>query len=153
MPPNQALECGHGVSKYERPACESKHASLPERSHLARSEKPIARKVSDAALKRELQDVTREAKKRGRTGSKEPGDVWDLEQYLTQRLGTWTQSRALLACCLGSPEYSSIDFRPNGFSRPSPIECACWRDSNSARIWSSPASRRYGRAMLVDLLY
>ena len=53
-------------------------------SSWSRSEKAIARRVFDAALKRELQEVMREAKQMaGRI--KEPADLWKLEQYLTRR--------------------------------------------------------------------
>ena len=48
------------------------------------SEKAIARRVFDAALKRELQDVMRETKQKANQ-IKEPADVWELERYLTQR--------------------------------------------------------------------
>ncbi|HET9308491.1 MAG TPA: hypothetical protein VFO46_20920 [Candidatus Sulfotelmatobacter sp.] len=48
------------------------------------SERAIARKVFDAALKRELQDVMREAKQMANK-IKEPADVWELERYLTRR--------------------------------------------------------------------
>ena len=44
----------------------------------------MARKVFDAALKRELQAVMREAKQMANK-IKEPADVWELERYLTQR--------------------------------------------------------------------
>ena len=50
----------------------------------SRSEKAIARKVYDAALKRELQDVMQEAKQMA-IRIKEPADAWRLERYLTQR--------------------------------------------------------------------
>jgi len=50
----------------------------------SRSEKAIARKVFDAALKRELQEVMQEAKQKANQ-MKEPGDLWGLERYLTQR--------------------------------------------------------------------
>ena len=50
----------------------------------SRSEKAIARKVFDAALKRELQDVIQEAKRMANQIN-EPGDVWKLERYLTER--------------------------------------------------------------------
>ena len=49
-----------------------------------RSERNIARKVFDAALKRELQGVMREAKQMA-SKIKEPADVWNLEHHLTQR--------------------------------------------------------------------
>ena len=50
----------------------------------SRTERNIARKVFDAALKRELQEVMREAKQMANK-IKEPADVWDLERCLTQR--------------------------------------------------------------------
>ena len=50
----------------------------------SRSEKAIARKVFDAALKRELQDVMQKAKQMANQ-IKEPADVWELENYLTRR--------------------------------------------------------------------
>ena len=50
----------------------------------SRSEKSIARKVFDAALKRELQEVMQEAKQKANR-IKEAGDVWELERHLTQR--------------------------------------------------------------------
>ena len=50
----------------------------------SRSEKAVARRVFDAALKRELQQIMQEAKQRA-AQIKEPADVWDLERYLTRR--------------------------------------------------------------------
>jgi hypothetical protein len=50
----------------------------------SRAERAIARKVFDAALRRELQEVMREAKEMANR-IKEPADVWTLERYLTQR--------------------------------------------------------------------
>ena len=50
----------------------------------SRSERTIARTVFDAALKRELQAVVKEAKLKANQ-IKEPADVWELERYLTQR--------------------------------------------------------------------
>jgi len=50
----------------------------------SRSQKAIARKVFDAALKRELQEIMRQAKRMANQ-MKEPADVWALERYLTQR--------------------------------------------------------------------
>ena len=50
----------------------------------SRSERTIARKVFDAALKRELQEIMQEAK-RVASQIKEPADVWKLERFLTQR--------------------------------------------------------------------
>ncbi len=49
----------------------------------SRSEKVIARKAFDAALKRELQDVMRRTKQMANQ-IKEPADVWELEHYLTE---------------------------------------------------------------------
>ena len=48
------------------------------------SEKAIARRLFDAALKRELHEVMQEAKQKANQ-IKEPADVWELEGYLTQR--------------------------------------------------------------------
>lgn len=50
----------------------------------SRSEKAVARKAFDAALRRELQEVMRKAKQMA-SQIKQPGELWDLEQYLTQR--------------------------------------------------------------------
>jgi hypothetical protein len=50
----------------------------------SRSEKAIARKVFDAALKRQLQEVMQEARRKANQ-MKEPRDMWGLERYLTQR--------------------------------------------------------------------
>ena len=50
----------------------------------SRSEKAIARKAFDAALKRELQEVMQETKQMA-SQINEPADLWDLEHYLTQR--------------------------------------------------------------------
>ena len=48
------------------------------------SEKRAARAVFDAALKRELQEVIQHVKQ---TASQinEPAEMWELEQYLTER--------------------------------------------------------------------
>jgi Photoprotection regulator fluorescence recovery protein len=48
------------------------------------TEKVIARKAFDLALGRELQSVTLEARSKA-AKIQEPSDLWDLEQYLTQR--------------------------------------------------------------------
>jgi len=50
----------------------------------SRSEKAVARKVFDAALKRELLDVMQKAKQMA-SQIKKPADVWELERSLTQR--------------------------------------------------------------------
>ena len=49
-----------------------------------RSERAIARRAFDAALKRELQEVMQKAKRMA-SQIKEASDLWDLEQYLTRR--------------------------------------------------------------------
>jgi hypothetical protein len=50
----------------------------------SRLEKAIARKAFDAALKRELHELMLEAKEiAGQI--KQPSDLWDLQEYLTQR--------------------------------------------------------------------
>src|SRR5215467_6376620 len=50
----------------------------------SRSEKAIARQAFDAALKRELHELTQEAKEIARK-IKQPSNLWDLQEYLTQR--------------------------------------------------------------------
>src|ERR1700733_7195157 len=50
----------------------------------SKSKKAIARTAFDAALKRELQDVMHKTKQMANQ-IKEPGDVWELEYYLTER--------------------------------------------------------------------
>lgn len=47
------------------------------------SEKKIARRVFDAALQRELAEVMETLKAKA-TNAKEPGDLWDIEEFLTQ---------------------------------------------------------------------
>jgi hypothetical protein len=56
----------------------------PNEPTWSRPEKAIARKVFDAALKRELQEVMREAKHMANE-IKDPADMWALENYLTRR--------------------------------------------------------------------
>jgi hypothetical protein len=50
----------------------------------SKSEKAIARKAFDAALKRELHEVMQEAKHMA-SKIQQPSDLWDLEHYLTER--------------------------------------------------------------------
>ena len=50
----------------------------------SRAEKAVARRAYDAALERELQEVMEDARQRA-SRIRQPSDVWDLEQYLTQR--------------------------------------------------------------------
>lgn len=50
----------------------------------SRSEKAIARQAFDAALKRELHELIQEAKEiAGQI--KQPSDLWELQEYLSQR--------------------------------------------------------------------
>lgn len=48
------------------------------------AEKAVARKVFEAALKRELQEVMQQTKRMA-SEIKEPTEVWDIEHYLTKR--------------------------------------------------------------------
>jgi len=50
----------------------------------SRSEKTIARKAFDVALKRELHEIMQETKQMAGQ-MKEPSDLWDLERSLTER--------------------------------------------------------------------
>jgi hypothetical protein len=50
----------------------------------SRSEKIMARKAFDAALKRDLHEVMQEAKQMA-SQVQQPSDLWDLEHYLTER--------------------------------------------------------------------
>jgi len=50
----------------------------------SKSEKIVARKAFDAALKRELHEVMQETRRMA-SQIKEPSDLWDLEHYLTAR--------------------------------------------------------------------
>ena len=50
----------------------------------SKSEKIVARKAFDAALKRELHEVMQETRRMA-SQIKEPSDLWDLERYLTER--------------------------------------------------------------------
>lgn len=51
--------------------------------HWTNSEKKVARKAFDQALKRNLQEIIAEAKQR-MAKVNEPSDLWDLEAYLTE---------------------------------------------------------------------
>jgi Photoprotection regulator fluorescence recovery protein len=79
-----SIECCRGGSEHERPICDPKHVSPPERADVVEIGKAIARTAYDAALKRELQDVMRKTKQMANQ-IKEPADVWELEHYLTER--------------------------------------------------------------------
>jgi len=50
----------------------------------SRQEKSVARKAFDLALKRELESVMLEAKKRAEKIN-QPSELWELERYLAQR--------------------------------------------------------------------
>ena len=50
----------------------------------SRAEKAVARGAYDAALERELREVMEDARQRA-SRIRQPSDVWELEQYLTQR--------------------------------------------------------------------
>lgn len=50
----------------------------------SRSEKAIARQAFDAALKRELHELIQEAKEIA-SQIKQPSDLWELQEYLSQR--------------------------------------------------------------------
>lgn len=54
------------------------------RSTWSAEEKRIARKAFDAALKRELEDVIQEARRRAASIT-QPSQLWELEDYLTRR--------------------------------------------------------------------
>jgi hypothetical protein len=56
----------------------------PNEPTWSKSEKAIARTAFDAALKRELQDVMHKTKQTANQ-IKEPADIWELEDYLTER--------------------------------------------------------------------
>ena len=66
-----------------RSATSERHPSQNE-PMWSRPEKAIARKAFDAALKRELHEVMQEARKMA-SQINDPDDLWDLEQYLTER--------------------------------------------------------------------
>jgi hypothetical protein len=50
----------------------------------SRAEKAVAHRAYDAAVDRELREVMEDARERA-SRIRQPSDVWDLEQYLTQR--------------------------------------------------------------------
>ena len=67
-----------------RPSATPNTYPYPNKRIWSRSQKLIARKVFDAALKRELHEVMKEAKQKA-DQIRKPADVWELERYLTQR--------------------------------------------------------------------
>ena len=50
----------------------------------SKSERLIARRAFDAALKRELHEIIQQARRKA-SQITEPADVWELERYLTRR--------------------------------------------------------------------
>lgn len=50
----------------------------------SQAEKTVARKAFDAALQSELAAITQETKRRA-NGIKEPSDLWQLQEYLSER--------------------------------------------------------------------
>jgi len=50
----------------------------------SKSERLIARRAFDAALKRELHEIIQQTKQKAGQ-IREPADVWELERYLTRR--------------------------------------------------------------------
>jgi hypothetical protein len=80
----QGIGCGHGGSEHERPICDPKHVSVPERTDVVEIGKAIARKAFDAALGQELHEVIQEAKRMANEIQKS-SNLWDLEHHLTQR--------------------------------------------------------------------
>ena len=82
---NGAAECCYdcSIELLIRLFVKCDHAS-PSELIWTRSEKRIARKAFDAALKRELDAVMQEAKQVA-GHIREPSELWDLEHHLTQR--------------------------------------------------------------------
>jgi len=71
------------MTNLSSPAIQNGHANQCDLM-WSRSEKAIARKAFDAALKRELHEVIQETKQMA-SHIKESSDLWDLEHHLTQR--------------------------------------------------------------------
>jgi len=71
------------MTNLSSPAIPNGHANQRDLT-WSRSEKAIARKAFDAALKRELHEVIQEAKQMA-SRLRQSSDLWDLEHYLTQR--------------------------------------------------------------------
>lgn len=71
------------MTNLARPAIRDEYPK-PGSLRWSRSEKTIARKAFDAALKRELREVMQEAKGMASRIEK-PSELWDLEHHLTLR--------------------------------------------------------------------
>jgi Photoprotection regulator fluorescence recovery protein len=80
----QEIECRHGGSEHDQPVCDAPRYPYQNEPIWSNSEKTIARAAFDAALERDLQEVTQEAKQKANQ-IKKPANVWELERYLTQR--------------------------------------------------------------------
>ena len=66
------------------PSANQDHYPYQNRPNWSKSEKVVARRVFDAALKRELHEIIQQAKQKARQ-IRGPADVWELERYLTRR--------------------------------------------------------------------
>ena len=66
------------------PSATQDHYPYQNEPIWSRSEKVIAYRVFDAAVKRELHEIKQEAKRKTNQ-MRELVDVWELERYLTQR--------------------------------------------------------------------
>ena len=71
------------MTTLSRPADPNPHPKARD-MRWSRSEKAVARKAFDGALKGELQEVMQETKLRA-SRIREPSELWDLEHRLTQR--------------------------------------------------------------------
>ena len=80
----QGIECRHGGSDHDQPICDARPLSLPERTDVVEVRKGHRPRTLDAALGRELHEVIQETKKMA-SQIERSSDLWDLEQYLTQR--------------------------------------------------------------------
>ena len=68
----------------DQPICDARPLSLPERTDVVEVRKGHRPRTFDAALGRELHEVIQETKKMA-SQIERSSDLWDLEQYLTQR--------------------------------------------------------------------
>jgi hypothetical protein len=84
MAARHGIECRHGEHDQPIPLC---HPKQPNQGDLmwSRSEKAIARKAFEAALRWELHEVTQGTKQMA-SRIRQASDLRDLEHYLTERL-------------------------------------------------------------------
>ena len=81
---------GFSTTKFVRKLLETRHSGEEDRYTTIRnmrwsaSEKTIARHAFDRALRKELEAVIHEAKRRA-ADIQQPSDLWDLEAYLRER--------------------------------------------------------------------